>query len=111
MSNIPACSVVFKKDWKHLCNLTLVDPEFEVPGSMDILLGADVFSRIVLHAQRFGRSGSPLVIKTTLSWVLAGSVRPAGTQSQLDNCCLITASPDDRASTSSFEVGRPARIN
>ena len=73
-SNIPSCSVAFNKDWKYLSNLTLADPEFGVPGSVDILLGADVFSRTVLHDRRFGPSGSPSAIKTTFGWVLAGSV-------------------------------------
>ena len=95
--NIPSCSVAFNQDWKHLSNLTLADPEFGVPGSVDILLGADVFSRTVLHGRRFGPSGSPSAIKTTFGWVLAGSVRAAGIRSeqQEDNCCLAITSPDD----------------
>ena len=63
--NIPSCSVAFSKDWKHLSNLTLADPEFGVPGSMDILLGADVFSHMVLHGRRFGPSESLPAINTT----------------------------------------------
>ena len=80
-----------------MSNLTLADPEFGVPGSVDILLGADVFSCTVLHGQQFGPSGSPLAIKTTFGWVLAGSVRAAGIQSQQQeaNCCLAVSSPDD----------------
>ena len=49
--NIPSSSVAFNKDWKHLSNLTLAYPEFGVPGSMDILLGADV-SRPCYHISR-----------------------------------------------------------
>ena len=64
-SNIPSSSVAFDKDWKYLSNLTLADPQFGVPG---------VFSRTVLQSRQFGHSGSPLAIKTTLGWVLAGSV-------------------------------------
>ena len=55
---IPSYSVVFNNDWKYLSNQTLTNPDFEVPGSKDILLRADVFSRTVLHGQRFGPSGS-----------------------------------------------------
>ena len=96
-SNIPSCSVVFNKDWKHLSNLTLADPEFGVPGSVNILLREDVFSRTVLHGRRFGPSGSPSAIKTTFGWVLAGSVRATGIRSeqQEDNCCLAVSSPDE----------------
>ena len=74
-SNIPSCSVAFNQDWIHLSNLTLADPEFGIPGS--IVLGADVFSRMVLHGRRLGPSGSPSVIKMIFCWVLAGSVRAA----------------------------------
>ena len=63
--NIPSCSVAFNKDWKYLSTLTLADPEFGVPGSVDILLEADVFSCTVLHSRQFGPPGSPLTIKTT----------------------------------------------
>ena len=94
-SNVPSCFVAFDKDWKHLSNLKLADPEFGVRGSVDILIGADVFSCTVLHSQRFGPSGSPSAIKTTFSWVLAGSVWTMGTQSQQDFGCLATTSPVD----------------
>ena len=80
-----------------MSNLTLANPEFGVPGCMDISLGADVFSRMVLHGQQFHHSGSPLAIKTTFGWVLAGSVQVVGIQSQQqeDNCCLAISAPDD----------------
>ena len=80
---------------KAPANLTLADPEFGVPGSVDILLRADVFSRMVLHGRWFSHSGSPLAIKTTFSWALAGSVRAVGIQSHQENCCLAITSPDD----------------
>ena len=76
--NIPSCSVAFNQDWKHLSNVILADPEFGVPGSMDVLLEAYVFSPMVLHGRWFGPSGSPSAIKATFGWVLAGSVRIVG---------------------------------
>ena len=88
------------KDWKYLSNLTLTDSEFGVPGSVDIVLGADVFSsRTVLQGRRFGPSGSPSAIKTTLGWVLAGSVGAAGIRSkqQEANYCPAVTAPDDRS--------------
>ena len=73
-SNIPSCSVTINKDWKHLSNLILADLGFGVPGSVDILLSANVLSRTVFHGWRFVTSGSPSAIRTTFGWVLAGSV-------------------------------------
>ena len=72
--------MAFDKHGKHLFNLTLADPESGVPDSKDILLGADMLSRMVLHGQWFGPSESPSAIKTTFGWLLAGSVRTVGTQ-------------------------------
>ena len=88
-SNIPSCSVAF--------NVTLADPEFGVSDSVDIFLGADVFSCTVLHGRRFNPSGSPSAIKTTFGWVLDGSVLAVGIQSQPqeDTCCLAVSFPDD----------------
>ena len=40
---------------------------------MDLLLGADIFSRVVLHGRWFGPSGSPSAFKTQFGWVLAGA--------------------------------------
>ena len=34
--HIPSYSVAFNKDWKHLSKLTLADPEFGIPGGVDI---------------------------------------------------------------------------
>ena len=58
-SNTPACPVFEKRDWTHLTDLSLADPDYGTPGSVDLLLGADVFSRVVLHGRRFGPSGTP----------------------------------------------------
>ena len=96
-SKLPSCSVAFNRNWKHLSNLSIVDPEFGVPGSVSILLAADVFSRTVLHSWRFDPSWSPSAIKMTFSWELAGSVLTAGIQSQQQeyNYCLAVTLPDD----------------
>ena len=41
---------------------------------MDILLGADIFSQVVLLGRRFSPAGTPLAFKTQFGWVLTGSV-------------------------------------
>ena len=40
--------------------------------SVDLLPGADVFGRTMLHSRRFGSSGSPCAFKTCCNWVLVG---------------------------------------
>ena len=52
-SDIPATPVGSQCDWKHLQRISLVDTDYGTPKAMDLLLGADIFSSVVLH-----RSGS-----------------------------------------------------
>ena len=73
-SNTPSYPVSIQGNWKHLTGLSFADPEYGTPGAVDLLLGADVFSRVVLHGRRFGPAGSPSAFKTQFGWVLAGSI-------------------------------------
>ena len=47
-ASLPAFQVTFNSHWKHLTGLCLADGDFDVSGPVDVLLGADVFSRIIL---------------------------------------------------------------
>ena len=61
--------VPFDRDWKHLSGLRLADPEFGTPGHVDILLGVDVFNRVVRQGRRQGPPGSPMAMNTKFGWV------------------------------------------
>ena len=73
-SSTPACPVSEQRNWTHLTGLSLADPDFGTPGSVDLLLGADTFSRVVLHGRWFGPTGTPSAFNTQFGWVLTGSV-------------------------------------
>ena len=73
-TSTPAHPVSGLRSWKHLTGIPLADPDYGTPGSIDILLGVDVFSRVVLHGRRFGPTGSPSAFKTQFGWVLTGAV-------------------------------------
>ena len=45
-----ACPVMFDPKWMHLQGLHSGDPQFGVPGPIDILLGADIFSHTIAMA-------------------------------------------------------------
>ena len=62
ISDIPTTSVRSQHDWKHLEGISLADPDYGTTKAADLLLGADVFSHVVLHGRRFGPSGLPLAI-------------------------------------------------
>ena len=90
-SDLPSHPVPFDSKWRHLLNLTLADPYFGTPGSVDVLLGADVFSRAVFNGRRFRPSRSPSAFRTHFGWVLAGTVRDkCDHQKSTDTCCHPT---------------------
>ena len=61
---LPAFLVPFNHRWKHLTGLHLAYRDFGTPGPVDILLGADVFSHILLYSQRSGPSRTPSALET-----------------------------------------------
>ena len=75
MTATPAHPVSSQQNWVHLIGLSLADPDYGIPWFVDLLLGADMFSRVVLYGRRFGPSGSPTAFKTQFGWVLTGSVQ------------------------------------
>ena len=107
-STTPACPVPEQHNWSHLTGLSLADPDYGTPGSVDLLLGADVFSRVVLHGRRFGPAGTPSAFKTQFGWVLTGS---AGQDSHKKSCYLALAEeshlPSDELLRKFWEVENP----
>ena len=59
--------IPFNPQWKHLTGLRLADRDFSNPGLVDVLLDADVFSRILLHGWRNGHSGTSLALEMASS--------------------------------------------
>ena len=70
---LPMHQVHFDPEWKHLKGLTLADPDFGMPGKVDMLIGTDVYCQAVLHGRRFGLFGSPMAVKTRFGWVTVWS--------------------------------------
>jgi hypothetical protein len=81
---LPPHPIHFKTEWDHLTNLQLADPEFGSPGRIDLLLGVDVFVKVLLTGRRYGKPGTPTAFETHFGWVLAGSIE--GNNSH----CLVT---------------------
>lgn len=71
--DLPLSPVHFNQSWSHLSGLQLADPNFGQPGRIDLLLGVEVFSEVLLQGRRTGLSGSPVGFETQFSWVLAGN--------------------------------------
>lgn len=75
------------KDWPHLRNLELADPEFLTTDGIDILLGANVYAAILEVGVRKGNARDPIAQQTTLGWIVSGTV---GAQPRSGGCVHIS---------------------
>nr|XP_037875903.1 uncharacterized protein LOC119630464 [Bombyx mori] len=64
-----------KSNWPHLENLKLADPDFNISRPIDLLLGADVYSDIILNGVLKGSCQSPVAQQTHLGWILCGKMK------------------------------------
>ena len=58
----------------HLRNLQLADTFPRDAASVDLLVGADQYYKLVQGDVRKGRSGTPIATKSRLGWLLSGPV-------------------------------------
>lgn len=72
-NNVPLCHV-HTLGYKHLSALPLADPDYGKPGEIDILLGADIYSRIIQPGIKYGYPGEPIAMKTIFGWILSGPI-------------------------------------
>ncbi|XP_026323275.1 uncharacterized protein LOC113232713, partial [Hyposmocoma kahamanoa] len=73
INNLPSTSFSID-NWQYLQNLKLADPNFNVSGPVDLLLGADLYSDIILDGVM--RSDNlPVAQQTKMGWIVSGSVK------------------------------------
>ncbi|XP_046966951.1 uncharacterized protein LOC124534960 [Vanessa cardui] len=60
--------------WPALAQLKLADPKFDVPNKIDLLLGAEVYSQILVEGLIKGPPGCPVAQNTHLGWILSGQI-------------------------------------
>lgn len=74
---------------------TLADPSFDTPGQIDVLLGVDVFTQVMLNSRKRGPKSSLVAMETTLGWVLCGNVSSCqGSQSIITYLTMINSDDD-----------------
>jgi len=59
--------------WPYLNDLQLADPQFNSPGKIDIILGAEIYSQIIEEGLIRGPLNAPTAQCTTLGWIVFGS--------------------------------------
>ncbi|KAG7295329.1 hypothetical protein JYU34_022341 [Plutella xylostella] len=72
--NLPSTSFS-KPDWSYLDQIKLADPEFYDSRPVDILLGADVYSIILMDGICRTNANLPTAQQTKLGWILSGNVK------------------------------------
>lgn len=77
IKKLPNNSFTIPASWNHIKGLQLADPKFNVSRPVDLLLGADVYSRIMLGGiLRGNKDDQPLAQQTQLGWLLCGTTKP-----------------------------------
>lgn len=59
-------------NWLHIEHLQLADPEFNKPGPIDLILGAEIYAEIILPEIRKGPQGTPVAQETEFGWIIFG---------------------------------------
>lgn len=74
----------FSQDtWPSSIQLDLADPNFHKPGSIDILLGADVHAHIILEGLH--KYNSLIAVNSRLGWLISGKVSQTDAAAQEHN--------------------------
>ncbi|XP_064076363.1 uncharacterized protein LOC135194642 [Vanessa tameamea] len=75
ISNLPNLSFP-KPTWSHIEHIQLADPEFYISKPIDLLLGADIYSLIMMGGLIKGDNESqPIAQQTQLGWLLCANVK------------------------------------
>lgn len=83
-------NISFKKpSWEHINGLQLADPKFNISRLVDLLLGAEVYSKIMLGRILRGKEDQPIAQQSHFGWLLCGTMTPHY------NCNVILRNTDD----------------
>ena len=109
--DLPLQPVHINSKWNHLSDLQLADPDFRLPGKIDILLGADVYADVLLHGRQAEPPGSPTSFETQLGWVPAGRTNSHASVnlSIASNLCSVVSGDDILRKFWKIEVLRTVR--
>ncbi|XP_076237871.1 uncharacterized protein LOC143181374 [Calliopsis andreniformis] len=65
-------------EWPHLRGLQLADPFYLEQRPIDIVIGVEVYSRILRPDVKHGGVNGPVAQHTSLSWIISGRASPNG---------------------------------
>ncbi|XP_076392692.1 uncharacterized protein LOC105661897 [Megachile rotundata] len=77
-------------------NIPLADPNYQIPAKIDVLLGAEVFYKLLCVGQIHLASSSLTLQKTVLGWIISGSIKSVPVRNA--KCLVSTLSIDEQLS-------------
>lgn len=86
--NLPQIQVNIDK-FKIPSNIRLADPQFHIPGEIDMLIGAEIFWQLMCIGQIHSHKNQPTLQKTLLGWIVGGKTCTYG-PSESKVCSLST---------------------
>lgn len=79
INNLPS-QTLSRPSWTFLENIQLADPEFYKSRPVDLLLGAEVYSNIILDGICRENNQTPIAQQTRFGWILSGSANSTALQ-------------------------------
>lgn len=86
----------------HLQGLTLADPNYGKPKTIEILLGSEIYAQIMRPGLRFGSYSQPTAFATVFGWVLAGKTDPTCASQRSVKALCASQAPDIESTLKSF---------
>lgn len=91
--------------WEHLNRLMLADPSFESQGTIDVLLGAAEFSKIIKLGLIKGAVNTPIAQDTELGWIISGQADiNKGCKQKIEILTMVTTAEIDQMLQKFFEI-------
>lgn len=68
------CKEIAAENRSTLSGIVLADPEYFQPGPIDMLIGDDIYGKLLLDGLIPGNGKTPTAQNTALGWILLGAV-------------------------------------
>ncbi len=105
--DLPLQGATHVRDMPHIKPLSLADPNFHLPGRVDLLLGCDIIPEIMLQDRISGPKNAPVALNTLFGWAILGPYLPQCTQQTVNVISPAVANSSDDLLTRFWETEEP----
>lgn len=77
------------KHWSLPSNITFADPSFNILSDIDMLIGAEIFIKILKCEQHVGNNGNPLLQNTEFGYIISGKVQHSFLSQRKQHCLHV----------------------